>query len=409
MAKNFYQYIGPGNQTLYGYERQYNGKQLRKKGFTLKSAAEKHLRQAMDDIDDAARGNPRLKPTTAQEALEIYRHVLEVKARDKSDSYARNNKYKCGVIQEFVDNFGPTRPIRECTQTDLLEFYQTLCFRPSLEKNSAGTLMGSIKGMIKAAQETKPDLANWQRPKLKTSTDSKYERRVVEPWEYATLVRALLDPPFIPSPRRRAQRKSSWRDAADAVQLLRMCGGRLNEVLRMKLDQFMWQKGKFILHATKTENKRDLPLWNPIKDVVQRRIHEGLTDGEYLFARAAKISKSFDTLISHACLEAGKAAKLDYGRANGFTCHSLRHTFITDMMKATDRDIKLVMSWSGHRSLESFKIYLHPTEEGRILGAQHTDSVADFLRTFTGHEVEAGQQAVISEFVKPLKQQQVTA
>ncbi len=188
-----------------------------------------------------------------------------------------------------------------------------------------------------------------------------------------------------------------------------MCGGRLNEVLRMKLDQFMWQKGKFILHATKTENKRDIPLWNPIKDVVQRRIHEGLTDGEYLFARAAKSPKSFDTIISHACLQAGEAAKLDYGRANGFTCHSLRHTFITDMMKATDRDIKLVMSWSGHRLLESFKIYLHPTEEGRILGAQHTDSVADFLRTFTGQEGEAAQAGVISEFIKPLKQQQVTA
>jgi integrase len=361
-------------------------------------------RQSPFEASDALR-----QSSTAQEALEIYRHVLEVKARDKSDSYARNNRYKCGVIQEFVDKFGPTRPIRECTQTHLLEFYQTLCFRPSLEKNSAGTLIGSIKGMIKAAQETKPDLANWQRPKLKTSTDSKYERRVVEPWEYATLVRILLDPPFIPSPRRRVQRQSSWRDAADAVQLLRMCGGRLNEVLRMKLDQFMWQKGKFILHATKTENKRDIPLWNPIKDVVQRRIHEGLTDGEYLFARAAKSPKSFDTIISHACLQAGEAAKLDYGRANGFTCHSLRHTFITDMMKATDRDIKLVMSWSGRRSLESFKIYLHPTEEGRILGAQHTDSVADFLPTFTGQEGEAAQAGVISEFVKPLKQQQVTA
>jgi integrase len=409
MAKNFYQYIGPGNQMLYGYERQYNGKQLRKKGFTLKSAADKHLRQAMDDIDEAARGNPRLKPTSAQEALEIYKHALEVKARTKSNSYARNNKYKCGVIQEFVDQFGKTRPIRECTHIDLLEFYQTLCFRTGLEKNSAGTLMGAIKGMIKAAQETKADLANWQRPKLKTSTDSKYERRVVEPWEYATLVKILLDPPFIPSPRRRAERKSTWRDAADAVQLLRLCGGRLNEVIRVKLDQFLWRKGKFILEATKTENKRDIPLWDPIKDVVQQRIREGLTDDEYLFARAAKSPKSFDTIISHACLDAGKAAKLSYGRANGFTCHSLRHTFITEMMKATDRDIALVMSWSGHRSLESFKIYLHPTEEGRILGAQHTASVADFLRTFKGPQVEPGHPVDISEFAKPLKQQQVTA
>jgi hypothetical protein len=70
MAKNFYQYTGPGNQTLYGYERQYKSRQLRKKGFTLKSAAEKHLRQAMDDIDDAAKGEIRCKPTTAQESTD---------------------------------------------------------------------------------------------------------------------------------------------------------------------------------------------------------------------------------------------------------------------------------------------------------------------------------------------------
>jgi len=27
------------------------------------------------------------------------------------------------VLQEFVDEFGPTRLIRECTETDLREFY----------------------------------------------------------------------------------------------------------------------------------------------------------------------------------------------------------------------------------------------------------------------------------------------
>jgi len=178
MAKNFYPYKGPGNQTLYGYERQYKGKQLRKKGFTLKSAAEKALREAMDDIDDDAKGITRSKPTTAQEALEIYRRQLDIQARSRNAAYADNATFTCKIVQQFVDHFGPTRHIRECTQTDLLEFYQILCFRPSVHKNSASTWMGSIKGMLKAAQETRPDLANWQRPKLKTSTACKYERRV---------------------------------------------------------------------------------------------------------------------------------------------------------------------------------------------------------------------------------------
>ena len=37
-------------------------------------------------------------------------------------------------------------------------------------------------------------------------------------------------------------------------------------------------------------------------------------------------------------------------------------------MEATNNDIALVMSWSGHKSLESFRIYLHPTEKGLTLG-----------------------------------------
>ena len=182
-----------------------------------------------------------------------------------------------------------------------------------------------------------------------------------------------------------------------------MSGGRLNEVLRMELNQFMWSKNKFRLYATKTESQRDLPLWSPIREVAQRRIHEGLTDDNYLFARAS--TESFDAAVSEACRMAGKAAKLSYGRANGFTLHSLRHTFITDMMKATDRDIKLVMSWSGHKSLEAFQIYLHPTEEGRILGAQHTDNVADFLRTSKGIPGTQGTTGLPSDIVKPLKRQ----
>jgi hypothetical protein len=35
--------------------------------------------------------------------------------------------------------------------------------------------------MMKAAQEAKPDLVNWLRPKLKVKRKTENERRVVEP------------------------------------------------------------------------------------------------------------------------------------------------------------------------------------------------------------------------------------
>lgn len=139
--------------------------------------------------------------------------------------------------------------------------------------------------------------------------------------EYAKLVDILLNPPLAPS--RREERKGLWREAGDVVQLLRLTGGRLNESVRMRLDQFWWSKGKLRLYATKTENQRDLALWDCIRDIVHRQINEGLPGGELLFPHAK--TTTFDYAVARACRNAAKLANLNYGRANGFTCHSLRH------------------------------------------------------------------------------------
>jgi integrase len=318
VVKNFHQYTGPGGQVLHGYAQRYKNVRLRKKGFTTKSEAERDLRQAMNDIDAEERGEIRTKPTTAQEALNIYRRNLEVRARDKGYQYAHNVRTNCKVIQEFVDYFRPNRLIRECTETDLREFYQILCFRPTLNKNSAGVFIGRIQGMLKAAQKAKPDSVNWLRPTLKVNRTPEFEHRVVELTEYATLVHTLLNPPLAPS--RRAERIKLWRDAGDVVQLLRLTGGRLNEIVRLRLDQFMWTKGKLRLYATKTENERDLPLWDCIKTIAQCRISEGLTDGELLSPRAK--TATFDNAVARACRKAGKVAGLNYGRTKK-TCARL--------------------------------------------------------------------------------------
>ena len=60
------------------------------------------------------------------------------------------------------------------------------------------------------------------------------------------------------------------------------------------------------------------------------------------------------------------------------------------MMEATGNDVALVMSYGGHRSMESFKIYLHPTQRGSILANQHMDTVGHLLASFTGIERTKG-------------------
>jgi integrase len=55
--------------------------------------------------------------------------------------------------------------------------------------------------------------------------------------------------------------------------------------------------------------------------------------------------------------KAAKLAKLNYGQKNGFTCHSFRHTFITDLLIQT-KDIPGAMNLSGHKTVESLSGYL---------------------------------------------------
>ncbi len=58
---------------------------------------------------------------------------------------------------------------------------------------------------------------------------------------------------------------------------------------------------------------------------------------------------TFDNTIARACLRAARLAKLNYGQANGWTCHSLRNTFITHHMKVIGNDVGTVMKYSGHK------------------------------------------------------------
>lgn len=47
---------------------------------------------------------------------------------------------------------------------------------------------------------------------------------------------------------------------------------------------------------------------------------------------------------------------------HGFTLHSFRHTFVTDMLRALNGDAKTVMELSRHTNYESFQVYLHAEE-----------------------------------------------
>ena len=67
----------------------------------------------------------------------------------------------------------------------------------------------------------------------------------------------------------------------------------------------------------------------------------------------------------------------------------------------------LVMSYSGHKSLESFKIYLHAPTQGCIATDQRIESVGLFLASFAGMKGIAGTPGTLGEKGKPLEKQKI--
>ena len=55
-------------------------------------------------------------------------------------------------------------------------------------------------------------------------------------------------------------------------------------------------------------------------------------------------------------------------------------------MKVTGNDVGTVMKYSGHKTLESFSNYIHPTDEGRIVSTQALDGVDEILTAQGGVE-----------------------
>ncbi len=376
-SKRFYQYSGPSGK-LWGYRREYKGKPLRRKGFSTKAEAETELRRAMDDIDALERGEVRIRPTTMQDALDLFKRKQDVRSTEKSYSYGVHAHSTINRLQEFVDQFGPNRLVREITAEDIKEWMHEHTQRSS--QSTACTYVGRLMGMLKYAHRTKADLHNWLPPEVKYEKKIKHSGRIVDGDEYERLVLALLNPQRLTKVNFRAFRLRTklWREAADAVRLLRNTGGRLNEVLRLKWTQVNLANKTISLYASKTERERTVPISTAMVELLEARKADGLASDLHVFARAA--TNEFDRQISRACRHAAKQAKIKYGRfdGDGFTLHSLRHTYITHLL-ASGVDAPTVMEYSGHKSYQSFSVYLHKTDLGEKRACLILESVDGFL------------------------------
>lgn len=161
----------------------------------------------------------------------------------------------------------------------------------------------------------------------------------------------------------RAAEGASARDSA-IVNVLLYTGLRLSEVAALDVDDvaITARKGKVVVRFGKGDAYREVPANAPLREALggwlaQRRALFEPTDEAALFLNRAGgrlSSRSIDAVIARLGPQAGLE----------LSAHVLRHTFVTNLVRA-GHDVVLVAELAGHRRLDTTRRYSLPSAADR--------------------------------------------
>jgi len=131
------------------------------------------------------------------------------------------------------------------------------------------------------------------------------------------------------------------------VELAYVTAMRRGEILNLRWDQVDFKHRIIILEAaaTKTQEKREVPLDAKLIEMIQRIPR--VLGSRYVFSFRGRQVKDIKTAFRRACARAG---------IRDFRFHDLRHCGVTNMRKAGVPD-NVIMSISGHKTTSMFRRY----------------------------------------------------
>jgi integrase len=166
-----------------------------------------------------------------------------------------------------------------------------------------------------------------------------------------------------------------------------LLGMAYSEVANLKKENY---NGQLSFIRKKTGNPVTFE-WLPDEahDVLTAAI--AASDSEYVFTHSGSTPKHFYSIMKKAVESAG----LPYGRDNGVTFHSARHSFVTAAMQHAD--LKTVGSMSGHSDATMVLLYTHASPESRKRALQSMYGKKDLKDIYD--KIRKGEMA-FAEFEK---------
>ena len=189
-----------------------------------------------------------------------------------------------------------------------------------------------------------------------------YDKTLQKPWPTLKILRArrreklpvVLDP--AEAKRLLAVKRSPV--ARMCATLMYSCGLRISEALHLKVTDIDSQRMVVIVRGGKGNKDRQFPLPRRTLELLRDywRQHRPKT---WLF-----ITPDGRPLADHSVRYYLKKARQDAGIRKRVSCHTLRHSYATNLM-AKGADVRIIQVLLGHRSLKTTTLYLHMTSSVR--------------------------------------------
>ncbi len=261
---------------------------------------------------------------------------LENKYADYSRLNCTTYTHSCNIsrLKTILEHFTPDRIPSGVTETDVEDYLKE---RSSLVKSATLNKELHILRRLLDPLGDKNPARKVKPPKIK-------EERVPRP---------LWDEEILPLMKALRSHRKGLRGYFRAMALTSLyTGARPSEVVSLTRKDVNLDAGRIHIQAkdgytTKTGKARSLDIHPKLAVHLRVCLRKG---GKYLFGGdRAQLSKSFIRLLRMTM----KEAELD-----GVTPYSLRHTFITRLLK-TGAGLPYVMEAAGHRRLATTTRYLH--------------------------------------------------
>jgi site-specific recombinase XerD len=136
--------------------------------------------------------------------------------------------------------------------------------------------------------------------------------------------------------------------------LIYSCGLRISEALHLKVTDIDSRRKVVIVRAGKGNKDRHIPLPRRTLDLLRDYWRE-YRPKTWLF-----ITPDGRPLADHSVRYFLKKARQDTGIRKRVSCHTLRHSYATNLM-AKGVDVRVIQVLLGHRSLKTTTLYLHMT------------------------------------------------